>query len=236
MARTRGVIFDFYGTLVRMVAPLPPSHASVFDRHGLGVQGARWGDQWSVGPADGEEHTAHSASEQAYHTWELDRLKTRARGCGVPAEQLEGLAADLDAATKDMRLAVYEDVRATLADLRRRGQTVALCSNWFWDLEGAVAAVGLTGLFDVVVTSAQAGARKPHPLIYRTALEGCGLRAEEALFVGDAWGPDVEGPLAAGMRAAHLCRPDGAVDFGEAPPLRDGAARITSLRALTALL
>lgn len=236
MARTRGVIFDFYGTLVRMVAPLPPSHASVFDRRGLGAHAARWGDQWSVGPADGEEHAAHSVSEHAYHSWELERLKTRARGCGVPAEQLDGLAAELDAATKDMRLQAYADVRGTLADLRGRGLTVALCSNWFWDLEGAVAAAGLDGLFDVVVTSARAGARKPHPLIYRTALRGCGLRAEETLFVGDAWGPDVEGPLAAGMRAAHLCRTDAAVDFGQAPPLRGGAARITSLPAVAALL
>ncbi|MFJ9696151.1 HAD family hydrolase [Kitasatospora sp. NPDC101183] len=236
MARTRGVIFDFYGTLVRMVAPLPPSHASVFDRRGLGAQGALWGDQWSVGPADGEEHTAESVSEQAYHTWELSRLRTRAEGCGVPADQLDGLAADLDAATKAMRLEAYGDVRDTLADLRRRGLTVALCSNWFWDLEGAVAAVGLSDLVDVAVTSAQAGVRKPHPLIFRTALEGCGLRAEEALFVGDAWGPDVEGPLAVGMRAAHLCRPDAAVDFGQAPPLLDGAVRISSLSAVADLL
>lgn len=51
------------------------------------------------------------------------------------------------------------------------------------------------------------------------------------LFVGDMWVPDVLGPLTAGMRAVHLWRPDRAVD-GVAPPLPEGAARITGLREL----
>ncbi|MFJ8475285.1 HAD family hydrolase [Kitasatospora sp. NPDC094011] len=235
MTRIRGVIFDFYGTLVRMVDPLPPSHASVFERRGLGAAGARWGDQWSVGPADGEQHVAHSVSEQAYLAWELERLRSRARACGVPAGELDGLAAELDTAIKAIHLELFDDVRETLAGLRRRGLVVALCSNWYWDLDRAVARVGLADLLDVVVTSARAGARKPHPRIFRTVLDGCGLRPEEALFVGDAWGPDVEGPLAMGMRAAHLWRPDRAVD-GEAPPVHGGAVRITGLAAVAELV
>ena len=231
----RGVILDFYGTLVRLVEPLPPSHRSLFLRRGLAEAADRWGDQWAVGPREGEEHAAHSVSQQTYHEWELDRLRRRALSCGVPASEAGPLAVELDRAMKDLRLAPFGDVPAALAGLRARGLTVAVCSNWYWDLEGALADVGLAGLVDVAVTSARAGARKPHPLIYRTVLEHCGLRPEQALFVGDMWEPDGAGPLAHGMRAVHLWRPDRAV-VGAAPPLPDGAARIPSLAALSALL
>ncbi|MEV0374405.1 HAD hydrolase-like protein [Streptomyces sp. NPDC050636] len=91
------------------------------------------------------------------------------------------------------------------------------------------------GLAEMAVSSARAGARKPRPLPYRAVLDWCGLRADEVVFVGDVWAPDVVGPPAAGMRAVHLWRPDRAVT-GVAPPLPPGAARIAGLRELMGLL
>ena len=82
--------------------------------------------------------------------------------------------------------------------LRRAGVGLAICSNWDWDLEPAVAETGLDGWFDTLVSSAWAGARKPHPRIYRYLLEQTGLDPAEMLFVGDTWGPDVEGPARGG--------------------------------------
>ena len=93
-----------------------------------------------------------------------------------------------------------------LRELRDRGLTLAICSNWDWDLEPAVAETGLDGWFDTLVSSAWAGARKPHPRIYRYLLDQTGLDPAEILFVGDTWGPDVVGPLAAGMTPAYLER------------------------------
>ena len=82
----------------------------------------------------------------------------------------------------------------------------SVCSNWDWDLEPAIAEAGLDGRFDTLVSSAWAGARKPHPRIYRYLLDQTGLDPDDVLFVGDTWGPDVEGPLAAGMTPAYLER------------------------------
>ncbi|MCM2392091.1 HAD family hydrolase [Streptomyces albipurpureus] len=235
MTAIRGVVFDFYGTLVRMVPPLPPSHQAIFNRRGLVEAGERWGDQWSVGPAEGEEHSAHSISERTYLAWERDRLRRRAHDCQVPGDQVEDLVTELDGAMKDIHLALFEDVLDTLAALRAEGALIAVCSNWYWHLDRSIADVGLAELIDVSVSSAQAGARKPHPLIYRTVLDRCGLDPGETLFVGDIWRPDVVGPLAAGMRAVHLWRPDRAVRTA-APPLVPGAVRIAGLRELIPLL
>ncbi|MFE3097682.1 HAD family hydrolase [Streptomyces sp. NPDC059248] len=229
------VVLDFYGTLVRLVPPLPPSHDSVLRRRGLHEAADRWGDQWSTGPGDGEDHREHSRSESAYRAWEVDRLRRRALDRGVPAELAAEVAAELDTATKTLTLERYPDAVAPLAALRERGVRIVICSNWYWDLDRAVADTGLGQVVDAFVASARAGARKPNPLIYRAALDACGTPPGRTLFVGDMWEPDVVGPLAQGMRAVHLHRPDRAVE-GDAPPLPAGAARITGLDALPGLV
>ena len=241
MAEIRGVLFDFYGTLARAVT-WGETHEEVFARRGLHGPGAEWGSQWVGGALDGEDHAEHSATRYTYTAWELERLRTRARACGVGDDELEPLVADLHRATKNYTLAAYDEVPEVLADLRQRGLVLAVCSNWDWDLDRAVASVDLERMLDPIVTSARAGARKPHPRIFDHTLDRCGLAPSEVLFVGDTWGPDVVGPLAAGMRPVHLFRPDQAERAREvgatpiAPPLPDGVVRATDLRAVLDLV
>ena len=221
---SEAVLFDFYGTLARAVAWGPPFE-DVLGRRGLALADApeaRWED-------DGLDHAEHSRDRDTYVRWEHDRLRRLARACGALDGDLDDIVAELYAASKDYVLAAYDEVAGTLSDLRQRAVTVAVCSNWDWDLDNALAAAGLPGMVDVVVTSAQAGARKPHPRIYETALVRCGVGPGDALFVGDTWEPDVEGPRRAGIRAVQVWRPD---QHAEPPP--PGA--ITDLRAVLDLL
>jgi putative hydrolase of the HAD superfamily len=62
-------------------------------------------------------------------------------------------------------------------------------------------AMGIDAHFEAVITSVEVGWRKPHPQIYRVALDALGVAPEDALFVGDTKGPDYDGPRAVGMRA-----------------------------------
>ncbi|MFC5835803.1 HAD family hydrolase [Nonomuraea insulae] len=66
---------------------------------------------------------------------------------------------------------------------------------------GHLTAMGLLEAFDAVVTSVEVGWRKPHPAIYATALDLLGIEASAAVFVGDTYGPDFEGPERCGMEA-----------------------------------
>jgi putative hydrolase of the HAD superfamily len=226
------VLFDFYGTLARAVS-WGDTHEQVFARHGLPFDAVTWDSNWVGEARDGEEHLEHSASRDAYLAWERDRLRRRARACGVGDDDIEALVEDLHAASKAYTLEAYAEVPGVLSTLRDRGVTLAICSNWDWDLERAVRQSGLGGLVDVVVTSAQAGARKPHPRIFRHTLERCGVEAGEALFVGDTYSADVEGPLAAGMRVVHVWRED---VHGDPPDLPEGAIRSPDLRGVLDLL
>jgi putative hydrolase of the HAD superfamily len=61
--------------------------------------------------------------------------------------------------------------------------------------------MGLAGYFDAVVLSVEVGWRKPHPAIYRAALDRLGVDAAQACFVGDTYVADYAGPTDAGMTA-----------------------------------
>lgn len=101
VSEVQGVLFDFNGTLARLET-WGECHQDVFARHGLTEAGQRWGNGWLIGPPDGEDHREHSRSRDSYHQWELDRLRARARRCGVPEAQLDALVRELDRANKTL--------------------------------------------------------------------------------------------------------------------------------------
>ncbi len=66
---------------------------------------------------------------------------------------------------------------------------------------------GIADHVDAIVSSVAVGWRKPHPEIFRLATGTVGAEPRDVVFVGDSWGPDVEGPLAAGMHAVFVGSP-----------------------------
>ena len=222
----RAAIFDFYGTLARAVR-WGPSVAEVFSRRGHRLDELAYA-AWQAEVFDGMEHLAHSESRDLYLAWERERLRRLGTACGVGSDDVEELAGELHQAMQDFQLAAYDEAPGVLAELRRRGLVVAVCSNWTWDLDRALDQCGLADAADVVVTSAQAGVRKPHPRIFSLTLERCGVAPADAVFVGDTWYPDVEGALAAGLRPVHVWRPSEAVDR-DPGPLPAGVHRVTDL-------
>jgi putative hydrolase of the HAD superfamily len=228
---TKAVLLDFYGTLARAVT-WGPRVEEVLAGRGLTLDpDAR--ARWDAEGGDGVDHLEHSGSRERYVAWERARLCRLVAGCGAHPDAVEDVAEEIYAATKNFTLAPYDEVPAVLMALRGSGLTVAVCSNWDWDLDRALSQCGLDDLVDVAVTSAQAGVRKPHPRIYRLTLERCGADASQALFVGDTWYPDVEGPLAAGLRPVHVWRPD---EHLSPPPPSNGVPRVPDLRGILPFL
>jgi len=71
-----------------------------------------------------------------------------------------------------------------------------------WQM-GKLEASGLLPFFsrELIIISEEAGFEKPDPEIYRLALSASRTATEHALFVGDSWSNDVEGPGQLGIRA-----------------------------------
>lgn len=101
---------------------------------------------------------------------------------------------------------VYGDVRPALESLRQAGLRLGVVSNWDERLPGLLSRLGFDGFFDIVVSSSAVGVEKPHPKIFLYALRALGVEPSEALHVGDSPIEDVEGAMAAGMRAVLLDR------------------------------
>jgi FMN phosphatase YigB (HAD superfamily) len=66
---------------------------------------------------------------------------------------------------------------------------------------------GLGPSFRWVITSVDAGVRKPAPEFFQYALARCGLSKDDVLFVGNQLNSDVAGAEALGIRTAWLCGP-----------------------------
>ena len=81
-----------------------------------------------------------------------------------------------------------------------------MVSNWDVSLRGVLGEIGLGGLVDDIVVSAEAGVAKPAPGIFELALRRLRCPARKALFVGDSPETDIAGAHGAGLRAVLVDR------------------------------
>ena len=72
------------------------------------------------------------------------------------------------------------------------------------DVRGWLERAGLADAFPWVVTSTDAGARKPDRRFFDYALARCGCRAADVLFIGNQRNTDVAGGVAAGIRTIWI--------------------------------
>jgi putative hydrolase of the HAD superfamily len=230
----RAVLLDFYGTLAEATHWV--SIDTVLAEHGYELPQEALRRWWNEG-VNGVEHLEHSVSRDHYVAWQQERMLGMLAETDVHPGEYEAILGKLRAGASQRVLEAYPEVAGVLQELRDRDLRLAICSNWDWDLAEAVDDVGLTELVDVQVSSAWAGARKPHPRIFRHTLAKVGVAAADALFVGDTWGPDVEGPRAIGMTPAYLAREGHWPDAG-APeePVRGEVPVLADLRGILTLL
>jgi putative hydrolase of the HAD superfamily len=201
------VTIDAYGTLLTLRDPVPALQAALGR---LGVER----DETTVRRAftvEVEHYVARSHEGRDEATLALLR-----RDCAAVFLEAAGAELDADAFAPAFvgALSFREEAGAGAAcrALAGAGLKLAVVSNWDVGLHDHLRALGLDALFDVVVTSAEAGAPKPSPRIFERALALLDVAAGDAVHVGDA-DADAEGALAAGLGF-------------EPAPLADAARRI----------
>lgn len=101
---------------------------------------------------------------------------------------------------------LYGDVIEILERLKKEGFRIAMISNWDSRLPHLVEQLGISGYFESIVVSALVGYEKPHPAIFRIALEETGMSPGETVYVGDDLFLDYQAARKAGMNAIHLDR------------------------------
>lgn len=121
-----------------------------------------------------------------------------------------------------------------LRDLAR-DRRLALVSNFDHGptVRALLARDRLDEVFEAILISVEFGRRKPHPAIFRGALDRLGASPSEALHIGDAYAEDVAGARAAGIDVAWV-NPKGAAVPGGGPRPTYTIDQLTDLRTVLA--
>ena len=192
------VTVDALGTLVDLDDPVPGLQTVLAAR---GV--ARSRDE--IAAAFGVEAEYYKARLGDPGPWDDEAIAGLRHDCARVF--LSALAAPLAAESfapefvGALRFRLTDRAAETLRALKRAGLALACVSNWDPTLHERLDELGVAPLFDSVVTSAEAGAAKPDPQIFRAALARLRVEPERALHVGDS-DADREGALAAGLAFA----------------------------------
>ncbi len=105
------------------------------------------------------------------------------------------------------RFKLFEDSLPTLDCLRAAGFRMGLISNGPRDMQrDKIRRFDLATHFDVIVIEGEFGHGKPHPNVFRHAMQSVGCMPEESWHIGDNLYADVGGAQGAGVHAAWIHR------------------------------
>ncbi len=212
MARTAAVFFDVDFTLI---LPGPRFQGAGYEatcaRHGVPVDPARFSQAvaGAAGALDSADRLYDAEIYVAYTRRIIELMGGAGPGVDAAAREIYGDWAE------HHHFSLYDDVAGALRALRARHVRLGLISNSHRCLASFQSHFELDGLISVTVSSSDHGFMKPHPAIFRAALDLMRVPAAEAAMVGDSLAHDVAGARGVGMRGILLAR--GAVP-GDAGP------------------
>ncbi len=99
---------------------------------------------------------------------------------------------------------VFPDTVPVLKSLRDKGYMLYILSNHVPEARDLIHSLKIDVYFEKMYLSAEIGAEKPHPLIYKRALQG--KEGDINIMVGDNYEADIEGALKNGFRGAIMVR------------------------------
>jgi putative hydrolase of the HAD superfamily len=144
------------------------------------------------------------------------RALSRASGKEISESIAEKFLAALKEAPTPIRL--FSDTRRCLDHLKKERRALGVISNSTSEarVRQILHEVGILEYFDRVVSSGTEGVEKPDPEIFHRAVQRMGLRADEALYVGNLAHTDAKAAIAAGLHALWLNREG--FGYGDDPP------------------
>lgn len=241
MARREALLFDLVGTLVDEASDYEsldaameaarfrfsiqePASALSGDFSLALMEILREGDDAGAGPGGGPGPEFVPFEEAAK---EIFAAVLEVRGIDVSEADVAWFwATFLQVQKRIARL--MPDARPALEWARRHGHPIVVITDadpYF--VREIMPGLGIVGLWDAIVTAADAGVPKPDPRIFKLALERADVSAHSAIMVGDSYERDVLGARAAGIPRAILVDRHRARTVDEVPV-------ITTLDALPA--
>ncbi|HEY7331923.1 MAG TPA: HAD-IA family hydrolase [Candidatus Limnocylindria bacterium] len=201
MTPLRAVFLDIGDTVMRPNPSWEHIYAIAFEEHGVAVElealrdalraayhHGGWGFEGGFDPTE----------ENSYQrTVLIDQAAIAELGIGPMPDSFFRRLSELFLLVSNWH--VFRDALPALDALKSRGLVIGAVSNWVWQLPELLHSLELVRHFDFIAASARVGFEKPHPEIFRYALEQAGVRPEEAIHVGDHIDADVQGAQGVGI-------------------------------------
>jgi len=205
----RAVAFDVNGTLVRILTEdgmdqIFRAAAHFFTYQGIALHRYQVRDLYFQTLKEQQRSSLEAYPEfDAVGIWRtiLDAHRTEFTNA-LPAEKLEQMPlflAEMSRGIARRRLGLYPYVREVLDVLREHFPLAVVTDAQSPYARAELHKVGLLDYFDPIVVSGDHGFRKPDPRLFRFALDGMGVAAENALYVGNDMRTDIFGAREAGM-------------------------------------
>ena len=208
MTPLRAVFLDIGDTVMRPNPSWEHIYAIAFEEHGVDVDLPALRDALRAAYHHGGwgfEGGFEASEETSYRrTVEIDQMAISELGVGPMPDSFFRRLSELFLVVSNWH--VFPDVLPALDALKERRLTVGAVSNWMWQLPELLHSLELVSHFDFIATSARVGFEKPHPEIFRYALEQAGVEPGEAIHVGDHLDADVEGARGVGIGAVLIDR------------------------------
>ncbi len=205
----RAVVFDVNGTLVRIWTQEDSEAVFRSAAHFLSYQGIDLRrhevrdlyfqilkEQQRVSPEEYPEFDAVGIWRSLIEAHRTDF--TRALPAGK-LEQMPLFLAEMSRGISRHRLGLYPHVREVLDVLRERFPLAVVTDAQSAYARAELHKVGLLDYFDPIVVSGDHGFRKPDRRLFQLALDGVGVAAENAVYVGNDMRTDIFGAREAGM-------------------------------------
>jgi putative hydrolase of the HAD superfamily len=156
---------------------------------------------------------------------------TRALPAGK-LKQMPRFLAEMCRAISRRRLGLYPYVCEMLDVLRERYPLAIVTDAQSMYARGELHKVGLLGYFDPIIVSGDHGYRKPDRRLFQFALDGMGVAAGNALYVGNDMYRDIYGAREAGLTTMMFDSDQGVKAYRDCVP----DYRITDYRDLLKIL
>jgi len=210
----KAVFFDWFNTLARFEPPRQKLYSRAFQQFGIEllpedvIRGILIADRYYFEENAKSPLGKRSPQEQMEVYLHYPKAILTEAGVKAPKELPLKILTIVKEQFKGSTFVLFDDVLSALETLKQQKLILGLLTNATKDTISVHRKLGLEPYLSFVVTSEEAGADKPNPLVFRAALDRAEVNAAEAVHIGDQYELDVVGARGVGITPILIDRYD----------------------------
>jgi putative hydrolase of the HAD superfamily len=219
----KAVFFDWFNTLARFEPSRQELYSQAFRKFGIElspkdvIRGILTADRYYFEETTKSPVEKRSPQEQMEVYVHYPKAILDEAGVNAPQELPLKILQTVAEKFKGSTFALFDDVLSTLETLKQQKLILGLLTNATKDMISVHHRLGLESYLNFVVTSEEAGANKPNPLIFLAALDQARVNTTEAVYIGDQYEVDVVGARGVGITPILIDRYDAYPEVSDCP-------------------